>query len=83
MNSREAVRVPLGVEAFFSPEGNLRPLAIVFSGERYQIDKIIGIRSRCPRSVGCVAPVEYTVLIGNNIKQVYYEYDSNSWFSVK
>ena len=52
-------------------------------GEHFDISRIIGVRRYCPCVVGCVAPIEYTVVVQGIEKKIYYEHDTNRWFSVR
>ena len=79
----EYVRMPLTVDALFLTDGTFKPLKIYFGGESYEISKVLSKRRYCPRVVSCIAPVEYTVIIEKTEKKIYYEADTNTWFSVK
>ncbi len=76
-------RIQLEVEAVFHTDGSFAPKRIYFDDKPYDIDKILNVRAYCPRVVGCVAPIQYTVMVGGTMKKIYYEADSNSWFSVR
>ncbi len=76
-------RIQLEVEAVFHTDGSFAPRRIYVEDKPYEIQKIMDVRSYCPRVVGCVAPVQYTVLVEGARKKIYYEADSNSWFSIK
>lgn len=76
-------RIQLEVEAVFHTDGSFAPKRIYFDDKPYEIDKIVNVRPYCPRVVGCIAPIQYTVLVEGATKKIYYEGDSNSWFSVK
>lgn len=80
---KEYLRVPLTVDALFLPDGNFRPRKIYFGGEPYEITRVLQRRKYCPTEVACFAPVEYTVLVERRQKKIYYEADTNTWFSVK
>jgi len=79
----EYLRVPLTVDALFLPDGSFRPRKIYFGGEPYEITRVLQKRRYCPRVVRCITPVEYTVIIDKREKKIYYEADTNTWFSVK
>ena len=79
----EYKRVPLTVDALFMTDGSFKPLKIYFDGAVFEITKVLSKRRCCPREVGCIAPIEYTVLIERQVKRIYYESDTNMWFSVK
>ena len=76
-------RVPLTVDALFLTDGSFKPLKVYFGGESFEITKIISKRRYCPKVVSCVAPIEYTVIIDRQEKKIYFEADTNTWFSVK
>lgn len=76
-------RVPLGMEALFTPDGHLKPLRLHFGGQCYEIDRILSVRKYCPQVVACIAPVEYAVIIDGVHKKIYYEADSGTWFSIR
>lgn len=76
-------RIQLEVEAVFYTDGGFSPKRIVFDGVPYDIDRVVSVRPYCPRVVGCVAPIQYTVVVGGMTKKIYFEADSNSWFSVR
>ena len=72
----------LEVEAMFKKDGSLTPKRIFCDNESYAIEKITEVCPHCPIEVGCVAPIRYKVVIRGIEKEIYYEADSNSWFSV-
>ncbi len=76
-------RISLGVESFFTPDGSLYPKKIVFEDEIFEISRVLRKRNYCPKSVPCIAPIEYTVIIDGKEKHIYFEADTNMWFSVK
>lgn len=80
---KEYLRVPLTVDALFLPDGSFRPRKIYFGGVPYEITRVLQKRRYCPKEVGCFAPIEYTVLVERRQKKIYYEADTNTWFSVK
>ncbi|MBO5090904.1 MAG: hypothetical protein J6K52_00385 [Clostridia bacterium] len=76
-------RISLGVESFFTPDGSLYPKKIVFGDQAFEITRVLRKRNYCPRSVPCIAPIEYTVIIDGKEKYIYFEADTNMWFSIK
>ena len=66
-------RIPLTIEALFLPDGSFRPQKLIYNSTTYHITRV----------VRCIAPIEYTVIIDGIEKQIYYEEDTNTWFSVK
>ena len=76
-------RIPLTIEALFLPDGSFKLQKLIYNSTTYHITRVVGHRPYCPRVVRCIAPIEYTVIIGGIEKQIYYEEDTNTWFSVK
>lgn len=76
-------RMPLAVEVLFTSDGRLLPRRLHFGGETYEIERVIAHRNYCPQTVACIAPIEFTVQIGDAYKKIYYEMDTGCWFSVK
>lgn len=76
-------KIPLIVNAIFTKEGSVFPTELIIGDESYLIDRIIDSRPHCPRVVRSVAPIEYTIMVEGYEKKIYYEMDSNTWFSVK
>ncbi len=76
-------RIPLSVYIMVNCDGSFKPLKIIFSDKTYDITKIIRKMKLTPPGVGCVAPIEYTVVIEGKEKQIYYEPSTNKWFPVK
>ena len=76
-------RIPLMVDVIFTKEGDMMPKTLLFEDKRFDIRKVIRKRRFCPREVACVAPIEYTIMIDNIEKKIYFEPDTFMWFSVK
>ena len=76
-------RIPLTIEALFLPDGSFKPQKLIYNSTVYEITRIVSHRPFCPRVVRCIAPIEYTVIIDGLEKNIYYEEDTNTWFSVK
>ena len=77
------VRFPLNVDAIFTSDGRIKPRKIIIKEGSYPIDKIVGIKRYCPKTVPCIAPYEYTVMVAGTEKKLYFEPHSNMWFSIK
>lgn len=77
------IRVPLTVGVVYSTNGIFKPRAIFVGGERFLIDKVISKKNYCPKSVGAIAPIEFTVMVEGERKKIYFEKDTDKWFSVK
>lgn len=82
MNS-EYIRVPLEVSVLCMPDGSQRPQKLFYHDKSFEITKTLSVRPKCPKEVGCIAPMEYTVLIDNEERKIYYEHETNTWFSIK
>lgn len=76
-------KVPIAVTATFMPDGSVLPRGITYDDSNFVIDKVISKARRTPRGVGAIAPVEYRVMIRGHEKKIYYESETNNWFSVK
>ncbi len=76
-------RVPLAVDARFTAGGQIEPVAVYFGAMKYPVLRILSARHHCPHTVPCIAPIEYTVLIENIHKNIYYEADTALWFSIR
>lgn len=77
------VRTPIGVEAIFLPDGSFVPKKLWYKGKSFDIIRIVRERKHSPWQVRAVATVEYTVIIDDAERQIYYEPDTNQWFSIK
>ena len=76
-------RIPLSVDALFMTDGSFELKKIYYRDTAYEIIKVKQVRKHCPRVVRCIAPVEYTIVVDSEEKKIYYEKDTNTWFSVK
>ena len=76
-------RIPLMVDVIFTKEGNMMPRTLIFDENRYEIRKVLKKRRYCPKEVSCIAPIEYTIMVDNIEKKIYFEPDTFMWFSVK
>ena len=76
-------RLALRVEAIFEPDGTLAPKRIDYGDGSWDVDRILQSRKRCPRTVRAISPVEYRVVVQGREKLLYYEADTQTWFSVK
>jgi len=77
------VRIPLSVEAVFDLDGKLTPVCLFFEEKKYTVDRILQVRPYKPPKVACVAPIAYTVVIEGVEKEIFYEAETGTWFSVK
>lgn len=77
------VRVPLVVEVLYHENGYFEPSSIIFNDISYDVDRVIKKGHYCPKGIGCLAPVEYTIMVGGQIKKIYFEEHNKKWFSVK
>ena len=76
-------RIPLAVDVLFMPDGKMKPRKLVYNEQIFDIKKVIKIKKYAPSVVPCIAPIEYTVLIDNTEKKIYFEPETFMWFSVK
>lgn len=76
-------RIPLMVDVIFTKEGNMMPKTLIFDEQRYEIRKVVKKRRFCPKEVACIAPIEYTIMIDNIEKKIYFEPDTFMWFSIR
>lgn len=76
------IRVPLTVGVVYSTNGIFKPRAIFVGGKRFLIDRVISKKNYCPKSVGAIAPIEFTVMVEGERKKIYFERDTGKWFSV-
>ena len=77
------VRTPIGVEAIFMPDGSFAPKKLWYKGKSFDIVRVLRERKYSPWQVRAIATTEYTVIIDDTERQIYYEPESNMWFSVK
>lgn len=76
-------RTAIGVEALFLPDGSFVPKKLWYKGKSFEIIRVVRERKYSPWQVRAVATTEYTVIIDDAERQIYYEPESNQWFSVK
>jgi hypothetical protein len=77
------LRTPIGVEAIFMPDGSFVPKKLWYAGKSFEIIRVDRVRKYSPWQVSAVGTTEYTVLIDDAERQIYYEPESNQWFSIK
>ena len=77
------VRTPIGVEAIFMPDGSFVPKKLWYKGNSFEIIRVECVRKHSPWQVLAISTTEYTVLIDDTERQIYYEPESNQWFSIK
>ncbi len=78
-----AVRIPLVVEVIYYENGHFEPSSIIFDDISYNVDKVIRKGNYCPKNIGCLAPIEYTIMVEGQTKKIYFEEHTKKWFSVK
>ena len=76
----EFVRKNVKVCTIFSENGEIVPRALWYGGEYFEITSVLSVRKKCPMTVGCIAPFEFTVRISGNEKKIYYEKSTDLWF---
>ena len=77
------MRTPIGVEAIFLPDGSFVPKKLWYNGKSFERIRVVRERKYSPWQVRAIATIEYTVVIDDTERQIYYEPDSNKWFSIK
>ena len=76
-------RIPLEVKVLFAPNGQMKPVNLFFEDKQYTVDRILRVRPYKPPKVAAIAPIAYTVVIEGIEKEIFFEAESNTWFSVK
>lgn len=76
-------RINLDVDVKFKCDGTLIPQKITYKAKQYPVTRIIGQRPFHPGEVKCKEPIEFTAIIKGKEKKLYYEYSTNTWFSIK
>ncbi|MBO5339290.1 MAG: hypothetical protein J6A96_06280 [Clostridia bacterium] len=76
-------RIPLAVGVVYTADGNFKPKTIIVNGEKFLIDKVLYKKNYCPKSVAAIAPIEFTVMVAGETKKIYFEKDTDKWFSIK
>lgn len=76
-------RINLDVDVKFKCDGTLIPQKITYKAQQYPVTRIVGQRPFIPREVKCKEPIEFTAIIKGREKKLYYEYSTNTWFSIK
>lgn len=77
------VRIPIGIEAVFLTDGSFVPKKLWYKGKSFDIIRVVRERKYSPWQVRAIATVEYTVIIDDAERKIYYEPDTNKWFSIK
>ena len=77
------VRTPIGVEALFLVDGSFVPKKLWYKGKKFEIIRVVRERKYSPWQVHAIATTEYTVVIDDAERRIYYEPESNMWFSIK
>ena len=76
-------RIPLEVKVLFAPNGQMKPVSLFFEDKQYTVDRILRVRPYKPPKVAAIAPIAYTVVIEGIEKEIFFEAESNTGFSVK
>lgn len=77
------IRIPLAVGVIYSADGIFKPKTISVNGQVFSIDRVLYKKNHCPKSVGAIAPIEFTIVVEGETKKIYFEKDTGKWFSVK
>ena len=83
MQNKVYKRIQLKIDAVFEEDGTITPKKVIFDEQAFDIVRILDVRRHFPTGVRCIAPIEYTVKIEDQGRKIYFEPDSNTWFSVK
>ena len=62
------------VEMLVDKMGDITPLALIWDGERYEVDKIIRHKPQCHSKNGGGGGQMFVVQIGGATRTIYYEY---------
>ncbi len=77
-------RIDLSVIELCDENGEVTPLAVVFDGKEYGIDKVLSVTRHAPNEVACVSPMRYDCIVRGVKRTIYKDaHPSNKWFSVK
>ena len=76
-------RINLDVEVKFRSDGTMIPRKVTYKARQYTVSRVLGQRPYIPREVKCREPIEYSTVIDGKQKKLYYEYSTNTWFSIK
>ena len=76
-------RINLDVDVRFKSDGTLIPRRITYKARQHPVSRIIGQRPFIPHEVRGKEPLEHTAIIRGREKKLYYEYSTNTWFSIK
>lgn len=76
-------RIPLVVDVLFMQDGTMKPRKLVYNDRIFDIKRVTRVRKYCPTTVSCIAPIEYTIMVDNIEKRIYFEPETYMWFSVK
>ncbi|MDY6424004.1 MAG: hypothetical protein SPL06_04530 [Bacteroidales bacterium] len=83
MQNRVYQRIQLTMDAVFEKDGTVTPKRIICDDQVFDIARILDVCRHYPTGVSCVAPIQYTVKVEGQERKIYFEPDSNTWFSVK
>ena len=67
------VRTPIGIEALFLSDGSFVPKRLWYKGKSFEIIRVVRERKYSPWQVRAIATTEYTVLIDDTERKIYYE----------
>lgn len=76
-------RIPLIVDVIFMADGTMKPRKLMYNEQVFDIKRVVRRKRYAPSVVPCIAPIEYTVIIGDVEKKIYFEKETFMWFSVK
>lgn len=77
------VRVPLKVIELCDEDGKITPLAVVYDGREYRVQKVLCAVRHAPQ-VECLAPTRFDCIINGVKKSLFRDaHPSSRWFSVR
>ena len=79
----KCVRIPIGVEVLFLVDGSFVPKKLWYKEKKFEIIRVVRERKYSPWQVRAIATTEYTVVIDDAERRIYYEPESNMWFAIK
>lgn len=83
MKATEYVKVYVDVIVMMRADASIIPMAIVWEGKRYHIDKLDGPYFERPDHVGCNPCVKFNCYINGQKKELFSERGPQRWFIEK
>lgn len=73
------IKVYVAVTVLIDESGFIRPLSVVYEGKRYEVDKIVDVRTTPPEHVGGLITRRYDCKILGKVRSLYVE-KTGRWF---